>query len=325
MSSRTKLVLACVAVFAVLAAIASQTQPVQRLYYALNYERTLDRYSQSDTTAADITVTVDGEGRAASLLSAFFGMDDALPGLVGDWAICEGAGNADGMPVIFSHEVDLSTLDPGDFTIVQASGAAGSVTCLTLAPADDVGELRTVLLAGQFGSPDDPPVTVEVTGHVHSIDGAITFKGAKVPVTPLESGPSLVLAEVVPEARWAIGAEPTGIPFGGGNGCPAGTQQIIRVTWEGGITKPGGAPADEAEGQAYRLLLESGVEIAPMALADTGDGDNNHKLCLDTDETIVSVSFPAGLVTDPREDLNPATQITVSGPSDEADTAELGA
>jgi hypothetical protein len=41
------------------------------------------------------------------------------------------------------------------------------------------------------------------------------------------------------------------------------------------------------------------------------DNDNNHELCLDTTDVPVSVSFPAGYLTDPNSDLNPATSIEV--------------
>ena len=41
-------------------------------------------------------------------------------------------------------------------------------------------------------------------------------------------------------------------------------------------------------------------------------GDNNHELCLDVTGTPQSVYFPAGHLTDPREDLNPETMITIT-------------
>ena len=81
------------------------------------------------------------------------------------------------------------------------------------------------------------------------IDGAVNptgavsvvnFKGKTVGVVPLEDGPSMVLAEVVPDEEWELGKKATFLPFGGGSGCPEDTKQIVRVTWNGGITKPGG-------------------------------------------------------------------------------------
>ena len=314
-SRRTILIWIGVLAVGLAAIAASQSRRAQNLYYALNYERVYDRYEQMDTTVTDVTETVDENGREAALLSAFFGVDQGLPGIVADRAICDGAGGMDGMPVIFSHEVDITTLEPGDFLVRQQSGALGEVTCLTLAPADDAGELRTALLAGQFGDPSDPPTSVEIVGDVLSLNGNLTFKGTQVAVTPLEAGPSLVWAEIVPESEWTLGRLATGIPFGGGSGCPAQTKQIVRVTWGGGVTKPSGQAADAAEGALYEVIFTSRDEgegvVTPMALADTGDGDNNHKLCLDDVYPVTSVRFPAGRLTDPRDDLNPATEIAL--------------
>lgn len=281
-----------------------------------HYERTLDAYAQDDTTITDVATTLHADGRDAALISAFFGLDNGLPQRRTDRVACEGAGGADGMPVIFSHEVDIGTLEPGDIRVTTADGVKNPVTCLTLAPADDPGELRTALLAGYFGSADVEPVTVEVIGNVLSLDGTVNFKGARVAVTPLQAGPTIVWAEIVPEAQWELGGQSTSLPWGGGSRCPVGTRQIVRVTWGGGITKPGGDDADDDERKLYRVttVQANGTtsEITPFALADLNDGDNNHLLCLDTPEAVTSVFFPAGYVTDPREDLNPDTSISLS-------------
>jgi len=178
------------------------------------YERIFDTYSQTDTTVTDVTSTQHADGREAHLISAFFGLDNGLPERLTDRVACEGAGGADGMPVIFSHEVDIATLEPGDFKITTQSGAVFAATCLTLAPADDPGELRTALLAGEYGSVGDEPVTVQIIGNVLSLDGTVNYKGASVDVTPLEAGPSLVWAEFVPETQWDLGGKATTSPWG---------------------------------------------------------------------------------------------------------------
>ena len=298
------------------AAILSGCQSLSLARSMAQYERTLDTYAQTDTTVTQVTRRIDADGREAMLISAFFGLDSALPERSTDRVACEGGGGADGMPVIFSHEVDIKTLEPGDFRITTASGATNPVTCLTLAPADDPGELRTALLTGEFGSVADQPVTVEIIGNVLSLDGAVNFKGASVAVTPLEAGPTIVWAEVVPEAQWELGKKATRLPWGGGERCPVGTKQVVRVTWSGGVTKPDGSdPADDKERRLYKVttVRTSGgpAEITPFALADLNDGDNNHLLCLDTTDPVTSIFFPAGYLTDPREDLNPDTTISL--------------
>lgn len=280
-----------------------------------NRLRAMADTTQEDTTTTDVVAREDANGGQAALLSGFYGLDSALPP-VADRGICRGAAGADGMPVIFSHEIDVETMQAGDFKVVSHSGAVGDITCVTPAPAEDLGELRTVLIVGEYGSIDDQPATVEIVGNLLSKDGLLNFKGATTPVIALEEGPTMEWSEVVPEAQWELGKEGTAIPFGGGDGCPLDTKQVVRVTWAGGITKPGGGDVDDIERAAYRVRVAFGEEgesdLVPFAIGDLGDGDNNHELCLDRAGTPLAVEFPAGLVTDPREDLNPATRIEIT-------------
>ncbi len=246
----------------------------------------------------------------ARLLSAFFGLDNGLG--VGVNRICPGGSGQDGMPIVLSHTVDAETLQPEDFRIVTRSGAERTPICSTLFPAGDVGELRTVLLIGEFGdAANDPPVKVLVVDDLLS-DGMtgdpVNFRGTPRQVTPLDAGPSLVLAEVVPEDGWST--------EGRGSACPAGTHPVVRATWAGGVRLPNGGEAGDAERVLYRVTVErpdgSSDEIVPAALADLGDRDNNHLLCLDTSTPAVSVSFPAGHLVDPNQDLNPDTHVAVT-------------
>ena len=249
------------------------------------------------------------EGQAA-LLSAFYGLDGALPSFA-SYRICGHFGFTDGMPVIFSTEVDIETLEAGDFQVTLQDGQNFSVGCATPAPAEDQGEFRTILLVGDFGSINNQPATVSVTGNIISLDQTTNFIGQSVAATLLEDGPFLVHAEVVDKANWQIGKQATRLPFGGGDACPASTKQIIRVVWSGGVTKPGGDEINDEEVQAYKVLLADNTTTRPFAIGDLGDGDNNHELCLDTETTVLSIEFPEGLMTDPREDLNPATTISL--------------
>lgn len=271
--------------------------------------------TQKDTTTTDVIATQDVNGRQTALLSAFFGLDDALPSNSNIF-LCRGAAGKDGMPVVFSHEIDVETMQAGDFRVVAVSGAVGEITCVTPAPADDIGEARTILIVGQFGSAEDEPASVEIVGNLLSKDGQLNFLGARTTVVPLEEGPTMVWAEVVPEPEWELGKSASSLPGGGGDGCPLGTLQVVRVTWSGGVTKPGGQEIDDIERVAYRVTMsfsdEGETELVPFAIGDLGDGDNNHELCLDRAGLPLHVDFPAGLVTDPREDLNPHTRIEVT-------------
>ncbi len=286
---------------------------LQNYRAARAYETKLADSSAKDNTVTSVTARRDSQNREARLLSAFFGLDDALPKL-SKYVICEGADGNDGMPVIFSHEIDVSTMQAGDFKVTTASGKVGNITCVTLAPADDRGELRTALLAGHYGSIDDQPAKVEIVGNLLSIDQSVNFKGASIKTIKLEKGPTMILAQVIAPGKWQLGKKATQIPWGGGNECPVGTKQVINVTWVGGVTKPGGDEADDKERVQYKVTVKlngSKKEVTPFALADLGDGDNNHKLCLDVAGTPESVFFPAGFLTDPRDDLNPDTRVDI--------------
>lgn len=268
----------------------------------------------TDTTHKAVLPDANAQ-RSAKLLSAFFGLDDKLP--LRSRLICKGAPGKDGLPVIFSAEIAHETMQAGDFRVVTQSGGIGNIDCVTLLPATDAGELRTVLLIGELGDAEtDPPVSVEIVGHLLSLDTMIDFHGSKIHVTPLADGPSMVMAELVnPNAHdLGLGQRRTD-----GNDCPQnGIEQALRVVWSGGITLPNGDDPGDRERNLYRVTVRAtdGTErvITPAALADLGDGDNNHLLCLDTKDLPLSVSFPKGILTDPNDDLNPATSISVLTP-----------
>ena len=253
---------------------------------------------------------LDANGQPARLLSAFYGLDNGLG--IGVNRICPGASGQDGMPIVLSHTIDPNTLQPEDFRVFTRSGAERTPFCVTLGPARDAGELRTVLLIGEFGdAANDPPVKVLVVGDLLSdgmTGGPVNFRTTETHVTPLDAGPTLVLAEVVPKDEWSMP--------GRGSACPAGTQQVIRATWAGGVRLPNGDEAGDAERALYLVTVErpdgSPDEVAPAALADLGDRDNNHLLCLSTADQSVSVAFPAGHLVDPNQDRNPDTRVAVT-------------
>lgn len=274
----------------------------------------------SDASNADLkdmtlgsTLPREAEGARASLLSAFFGLDNKLFWVAN--LICPGAAGKDGMPVIFSSEINHTTMQAGDFEVTTAAGKTGKMHCVSLLPATDAGELRTVLLIGEFGdAKTDPPAQVRIVGNLHSIDGKLNFKDSTIAVTPLSAGANLVMAERVSdkEVDMKLGRRRTK-----GSSCPVdGVAQEIRVVWAGGVTLANGDEPGDAERQLYKVTVSNGAnevrEIIPVALANLGDGDNNHVLCLDTADKALSVSFPAGILRDPNGDLNPQTSVPVT-------------
>lgn len=260
--------------------------------------------------AAGCSDTPTASGSDTRILSAFFGLDDGLPTVVN--ALCDGRGGGmDGMPAVFAGRVVRETLDPGDFSVETRSGRALTPICATLAPALDPSERHTVLLVGDLGDAvADPPVRVRIVGSLE-LEGGGDANGASVAVTPLDDGPSLVLA-----LRYAPGDL-------AGSTCPAATRQVVQVTFAGGVRSTAGRDLGAAELERFRIRVESPTgerqDLVPDALADLGDMDNYVQLCLADDRRPVSVALEAGTVIDPNGDPNPDTEARITDAS--ADSA----
>jgi hypothetical protein len=167
------------------------------------------------------------------------------------------------------------------------------------------------LLIGEFGNAnDDPPVEVLIVDDVFS-DATdrpqVNFRGTQVSVIPLDAGPEIILAAAVPKDIWSLP--------GRGTSCPTATKQVVRVTWTGGVRLPNREELGKAQRTLYKVSLTaadgSRSEVSPTALADLGDADNNHLLCLDTTTPATGVTFPAGHLVDPNGDLNVGSKVMV--------------
>ncbi len=67
------------------------------------------------------------------------------------------------MPVNFIFPLDSSSLSETDFEVIDSLGNIYTPSCVFLAPANEDGENRTVLLLGEFGTAiTNPPVEVEL-------------------------------------------------------------------------------------------------------------------------------------------------------------------
>lgn len=246
--------------------------------------------------------------RKTKVLSAFFGLDNALPlAAIGlSWK----APGKDGMPVVFSHELNLTTLEASDFKIKTAKGNLFDVEAVTLRPAVEAFELRTVLLIGEFGNhPDDEPVEVSIIGDLLARSGQ-NFKGKKVSVTPLVKGPFLSYAEYFKlDDSYPYVAE------GRGCDCPREkTKMVVRTVWAGGVRALNGEKLGDKELQSFRVALQMGKDtlmVYPFQLADLSDNDNNIDLCINKEGIPLTVSVQANTAIDPRDDANDFTNIGV--------------
>ena len=239
-------------------------------------------------------------------MSAFFGLDNELPGV-----LCNQPGRLlDGMPVNFRFPINVSSLSETDFEVVDSVGNIYTPDCVSLAPADEDGENRTVLLLGELGTAvTNPPVEVRVVGDLFTTDTAsgesacseiINLKGITTTnVIPLDDGPSLFFAQEI---------------FGNLNECDSGTQ-TIQVAWNGGVTPYIDGDTESDLFQYYVGYSDnSGVLVPhiPISITDIDDQDNVHQLCFSTSDEIVKISMLANTVEDPNQDPNRYSRIDVS-------------
>jgi len=240
-----------------------------------------------------------------TLVSAFFGLDNGLPSL-----LCNQLGGLlDGMPVNFKFPVDASSLSENDFEVLDLLGNIHTPICALLAPANENGENRTVLLIGEFGTAiTNPPVEVRIVGDLFTTDAfsgesacseILNLNGVTTTnIIPLDDGPSLFFAQRID---------------GNLNECNSGTQ-TIQVAWDGGVT-PYISGDNESDLFQYYIGYSdsSGVLIAhvPISIADINDNDNFHQLCFSTSDEIVKISIMANTVEDPNQDPNLYSEIDV--------------
>jgi len=240
-----------------------------------------------------------------TIVSGFFGLDNVLPGL-----LCNQPGSLlDGMPVNFKFPLDVSSLSETDFEVIDRLGNILTPTCVSLAPANENGENRTVLLLGEFGSAvTNPPVEVRVVGDLFTTDTIsgesacseiINLNGITTSnVIPLDDGPSLFFAQRID---------------GNLNECNSGTQ-TIQVAWNGGVTPYISGDAESDLFQYYVGYSDSSGALTPnipISISDINDNDNFHQLCFSTSDEIVKISMMANTVKDPNHDPNLYSEIDV--------------
>ena len=241
-----------------------------------------------------------------TIVSAFFGLDNALPSL-----LCGASGTLiDGMPLNFYFPLDESSLSETDFEILDSLGNTHIPLCVSLGPANENGENRTILLLGEFGTAiTNPPVEVRVVDDLFTTDtlsgesacsDIINLNGITTTnVIPLADGPSLFFAQRIDGAL---------------NECSSGTQ-TIQVAWNGGVTP---YISSDAESDLYQYYTgysdSSGVLLPhqPISIADIDDNDNFHQLCFTTSDEIVKISMLANTVEDPNQDPNLYSEIDVT-------------
>lgn len=246
--------------------------------------------------------------REARMLTAFFGLDNGLTQRAR--AIYRNAPGMDGMPIVFSHELDPESLEGADFAVTTQNGEVFIVEAASFLPANEEFELRTVLLIGEYGNhPDNPPISVKVTGDLMTRTGH-NHKGESISVIPLPEGPVLSYAE-----HFVIDDMYPYIEKGDGCDCPKDkTTTVVRVVWSGGVRAVNGEELGENEREDFVVTLVNGtdtIQVTPFLLADLGDNENNIDLCISESGTPILVEVSEHIAIDPNDDQNPATSVEV--------------
>ena len=246
--------------------------------------------------------SIDERESDASILSVYHGLADITPFAT---RLCDlpPARDQDGMPVVFSVQINSETITPAAFAVGLSSGEIVTPLCATLRPAVEPLEQRTVLLIGPFSPNDSVPVSVEIVEQLEDANGSSLFGLKSENVTSLAAGPSLVFAERFKPNNSGLDGE-----------CPEKTEQAVLLTWEGGVTGPNGADLAEGQRTAVSVLLQDGASVKPLSLADDdlGQTDNHIIACVAQKSPAVSVNIMAGYFYDPGDDSNPETRIDIS-------------
>lgn len=246
--------------------------------------------------------------REPKILTAFFGLDNGLTFKAR--AIYRKAQGKDGMPLVFSHEIDPKTLQGADFAVTTKNGTVHIVEAASLLPANEEFELRTVLLIGEYGNhTDNPPVSVEVVGDLIARTGQ-NFKGQSIKVIPLEEGPILSYAEY-----FTLDEKYPFIEKGKGCDCPKNeTKTVVKVVWAGGVRAVNGKQLGDNELNDFIVTLVNGsdtIKVKPFKLADLGDSENNIDLCIKESGIPILVQVKENIAIDPNNDKNPRTETKV--------------
>ena len=238
------------------------------------------RVDLSPTPSTSRTAPVD----EPKIVSAHLAVSDAPP-----------LGGLDGIPVVFNVEVDAASLRPEVFWVSLENGDRVRATEAVLSPASEDDENRTVLVIGDFGSPDDnPPVASAIYGNLYAEDGRM-LDGLAADVLPFDTPGTVVAAERIAPAP----------------GRCEGAGAAVRTYWIDGLRD-----VDNQDKARVRLTLDDGQTVVPDTFDDhnvtqqSGE-DNVLDLCLPSTARAVQLRVEAGAFTDPPGHPNAVVDIEI--------------
>jgi len=202
--------------------------------------------------------------------------------------------NNDGMPITFAHPVagGPATIEPSVIAVTLNDGSVVNPYCVTAAPAREGNEMQTYLTVGTFGDGRGEalyPIKIEVVGDLMLQPGEegapqVNAKGSVyVPPGGLRYTGGLMVVQANLQQFSESGE-------GGSNSCGATFPGLtishrIQVVWSGGATLDGVNELTPQDTHFFKVFLDDSSELSGggdvyVGVADIGDGDNFHDLCL---------------------------------------------
>jgi hypothetical protein len=243
-----------------------------------------------------------------AIKTAYLGVIDAPPFLLGIVTGCPQGFGDDGMPIVMSVQIEASSVTPDAFRVHSRNGVISTPNCATLQPADESNELHTILLAGPIADPDDLPDRVEIVGAVKDINGNL--------LTGLVSPPVIIGANIGPSLVYAYLIYQPGGPAGS-------SSTVVQLVWEGGVTGPNGAEPGTDQLNSIRIIDCNGNVHSPLSFDDLGDGDNYVEIYIPTGVAPSRIEVDAGFFYDPLNVPNPATDVKVTSLLPPAEAKQL--
>lgn len=298
---------------AIVGASGAEFRPHQRFAF-MTLRRQITTASLAIATLVALPLAIAGQSTASPLstrstpkiLSAAWGLNNRNQCPTGEKGL-------DNIPVTFNWFIQTSSIAVTDFVITRDDGTTVNPTCALQYPPNEVNELQTVNLIGNFGDPAAArPVKVTVVGE---LQGHAPLQTNWSAITPGLSH-SIVQIEAGPDISDAWRLTPA-MMSGDTNACTVG-QTFVRVAWSNGMTAyPTGLEIGDAVVNSYRALftLPNGkvINVRPLAVADLADhstpamDDNMHDLCLPkvpAGAVLTEVRVGAKFLQDPNGDPN---------------------
>ncbi len=207
-------------------------------------------------------------------------------------------GGKDGLLLVFDVEIDAAALSPLAFIVTREGSSPARPEQAILAPASEDDENRTVLLVGELGDAEHPPIHVAVLGPLFAEDGR-PLLGLGAAVLAFATAPRVVATEVLAAAP----------------GRCEGAAQVLRTYWS---TELRGVEPEDLE--RVRVQAGEAAPAAPLGFDDhatehaEAGQDNVLDLCIGDTAPPRQLWIEAGALLDPPGHASAAVELRLGEP-----------